>query len=127
MEQDEFGIEEVVGEDRAYTGSRFSEVRDAVFGQPYPGTLDGDGRMPTYAVTLRSVVQGLLKMPFGRSYVFRQAVARTVDSQADLRWGPDRKGFRRCCIRTESACPGCGKSPNPRSTPDTSHREAKHW
>ena len=95
MEPDEFGIEEVVAEDRTYIGSRFSQVRDAVWRQPYPGTLDGDGRMPTYAVTLRSVLHGLLKMPFGRAYVFRQAVARAVDSQADLRWGPDRLGFRR--------------------------------
>jgi hypothetical protein len=28
-------------------------------------------------------------------YPFRQAVARAVDSKADLRWGADRKGFRR--------------------------------
>jgi hypothetical protein len=27
--------------------------------------------------------------------LFRKATARTVDSHADLRWGPDRKGFRR--------------------------------
>jgi hypothetical protein len=27
--------------------------------------------------------------------VFRQATERAVDSAADLRWGPDRKGFRR--------------------------------
>ena len=95
MQADAYGIEAVVAEDRGYTGSRFAEVRDAVFGQPYPGTLDGNGRMPTYPVTLRSVLHGLLKIPFGRSYVFRQATARAVDSSADLRWGPDRLGFRR--------------------------------
>ena len=27
--------------------------------------------------------------------MFRQATERAVDSAADLRWGPDRKGFRR--------------------------------
>jgi hypothetical protein len=31
----------------------------------------------------------------GRPYFFRQAVARAVDSHADLRWGADGKGFRR--------------------------------
>src|SRR6185295_3642737 len=28
-------------------------------------------------------------------YFFLQAAQRTVDSQADLRWGPDRSGYRR--------------------------------
>jgi hypothetical protein len=88
MAPDAYGIEGVVAEDRAYAGSRFAEVHAAVWSQPYP-----DGRLPTYPVTLGSVVRGLL--PFGRAYVFRQAVARAVDSSADLRWGPDRQGFRR--------------------------------
>jgi hypothetical protein len=88
-----FGIEGVVGEDRAYGGSRFSEVRDAVFAHPYPEIWDGAGRMPTYDVTLASLLRGLL--PLGGPYPFRQAVARSVDSHADLRWGPDRRGFRR--------------------------------
>src|ERR1700730_6497706 len=64
MQPAEFGIEEVVAEDRDYAGSRFAEVRDAVWRAPYPGTLDADGRMPTYTVTLRNVSYGLLKMPF---------------------------------------------------------------
>ena len=34
-------------------------------------------------------------LPFGPPYAFRQATERAVDSAADLRWGPDRKGFRR--------------------------------
>src|SRR5713101_7192681 len=89
----DFGIEEVVDADRAYSGSRFREVREAVFGEPYPGIFDGNGRMPTNDVNLKSVLSGLL--PFGRNYKFRQAVARSVDSHADLRWGPDKRGFRR--------------------------------
>jgi hypothetical protein len=89
----EFGIEQVVDADRAYSGSRFREVRDAVFSDPYPGIWDGDGRMPTYQVTLKRVLSGLL--PFARNYFFQQAVARSVDSPADLRWGPDQRGFRR--------------------------------
>ncbi|HUI94898.1 MAG TPA: hypothetical protein VLX44_04030 [Xanthobacteraceae bacterium] len=39
------------------------------------------------------MLRGLL--PFGRHYLFRDATARTHDSGADLRWGPDRTGFRR--------------------------------
>ncbi len=93
MRPGEYGIEQTTDEDRAYTGSRFSEVRDAVFSHPYPGIWDGDGRLPTYDVTLRSLLRGILS--FGRRYLFRQAIARVVDSHADLRWGPDRKGFRR--------------------------------
>jgi hypothetical protein len=42
---------------------------------------------------LASVLRGIL--PFGKEYVFRQATERAVDSHADLRWGADRKGFRR--------------------------------
>src|SRR6266536_6330291 len=93
MRPGEYGIEQTTDEDRAYTGSRFSEVRDAVFSHPYPGIWDGDGRLPTYDVPLRSLLRGILS--FGRRYLFRQAIARVVDSHADLRWGPDRRGFRR--------------------------------
>jgi hypothetical protein len=90
-----FGTEQVTEEDRAYRGSRFSEVRDAVFANPYQKVWGGPGEppLPTYAVTLPSVVRGALAR--GLPYFFRQAVARAVDSRADLRWGADRKGFRR--------------------------------
>jgi hypothetical protein len=90
-----FGTEQVTDEDRAYRGSRFSEVRDAVFANPYQKVWGGAGEppWPTYSVTLSGVLHGIL--PFGSPYFFRQAVARAVDSRADLRWGTDRKGFRR--------------------------------
>jgi hypothetical protein len=81
--------------DRAYGGSRFSEVRDAIFANPYQkvwGSSDAP-LLPTYKVTLASVLRGVL--PFGKRYVFRQAIERTVDSHADLRWGENGKGFRR--------------------------------
>lgn len=65
-------------EDLAFTGSRFANVRDAVFANPYPRPFT---RFP---VTLWSVLRGLLP-----------AARRSVKSFADLRWGPDRKGFRR--------------------------------
>ncbi|HLZ26610.1 MAG TPA: hypothetical protein VKV73_04740 [Chloroflexota bacterium] len=95
MQPPAYGIEGIVDADRAYQGSRFAEVRDAVFSQPYPGTRAASGRMPTYPVMLGRMVHGLLQFPFGRFYAFRQATARAVDSHADLRWGPDGRGFRR--------------------------------
>jgi hypothetical protein len=95
MEPDYFGTEQFTEEDRAYKGSRFSEVRDALFANPYQKVWGGEGEppLPTYEITLLSVLRGIL--PFGRHYLFRQAVERTVDSHADLRWGADGKGFRR--------------------------------
>jgi len=92
MRPADYGIEAVDDTDRAYSGSRFREVRDAVFSEPYPGIWESDERMPMYQVTLKSLLTGVLS--FG-NYKFRQAVARAVDSHADLRWGPDRRGFRR--------------------------------
>jgi len=82
----DYGTEAFTEADRAYNGSRFAEVRDAIFANPYQ-------QMPTYEVTLGSVLKGVLS--FGKRYLFKQAVARTVDSHADLRWGTDGKGFRR--------------------------------
>ena len=86
------GIDEA---DRSYRGSRFSEVREAIFANPYQEVWGSNGAppLPTYKVTLSSVLRGLL--PFGKQYIFRQAIGRTVDSHADLRRGADGKGFRR--------------------------------
>jgi hypothetical protein len=44
-------------------------------------------------VTLSSVLVGVL--PFGKPHQFLAAARRTIDSHADLRWGPNRKGYRR--------------------------------
>src|SRR5271169_4782970 len=95
MEPGFFGTEEVTEEDRAYRGSRFSEVRDAIFANPYQKVWGNAGEppLPIYSVRLPSALRGIL--PLGSPYFFRQAVARAVDSRADLRWGTDRKGFRR--------------------------------
>ena len=95
MQPAEFGTQQVTDEDRGYQGSRFSEVRDALFANPYQRVWGGAGEppLPSYAVTLLGVLRGIL--PLGAPYFFRQAVARAVDSRADLRWGADRKGFRR--------------------------------
>ena len=90
-----FGTEQVTEEDRAYRGSRFSEVRDAVFANPYQRVWGAAGEppWPAYRVTLSSVLRGAVRS--GLPYFFRQAVMRAVDFGADLRWGPDDKGFRR--------------------------------
>ncbi|PYS47282.1 MAG: hypothetical protein DMG13_28305, partial [Acidobacteria bacterium] len=95
MEPEFFGIEGITDEDRAYQGSRFSEVRDAIFANPYQKVWGhaGEPPLPVYEVTVRSVLRGVL--PFGAPYLFRKATERAVDSHADLRWGPDRKGYRR--------------------------------
>jgi hypothetical protein len=95
MEIEYFGTEAVTEEDRSYAGSHFSEVRDALFANPYQKVWGGDGQpaLPVYKVTLASVLRGVLSS--GGRYYFRQATERAVDSHADLRWGPDGKGFRR--------------------------------
>jgi hypothetical protein len=90
-----FGPEHITDEDRAYNGSRFSEVQEALFANPYQRTWGAAGEppLPVHKVTLMNMLRGIL--PFGKHYLFRQATERAVDSKADLRWGPDRKGFRR--------------------------------
>jgi hypothetical protein len=95
MEQANFGIEQITQEDRAYNGSRFSDVREAIFANPYQKVWgrDGEPPLPHYHLTVANLLRGIL--PFGRHYLFGQASKRTVDSHADLRWGPNREGFRR--------------------------------
>jgi len=95
MSGDHLGTEHITDEDRAYAGSCFSEVRNALYANPYQQVWGARGEppLPCYKVTLRNVVRGIL--PLGRPHVFRQAAERVIDSKADLRWGPDRKGFRR--------------------------------
>jgi hypothetical protein len=91
----EFGIEQFTDEDQEYRGSRFRDVVDALFANPYQRVWGraGEPALPVYQVTFGSVVRGIL--PSGAPHLFRQATERAVDSAADLRWGPDRKGFRR--------------------------------
>ena len=83
----EFGDQQLTDEDRGYAGSRFKEVVDALFANPYQRVWGGQGEapLPVYKVSFGSLLSGRLF----------NASARTLDSRADLRWGADRKGFRR--------------------------------
>jgi hypothetical protein len=95
MAREPLGIEGLAPEDARFTGSRFSKVRDAIFANPYQRVWGEPGApgLPRYEVTLGSLLRGALS--FGQRYAFLQAARRVVDSNADLRWGPDGKGYRR--------------------------------
>jgi len=95
MNNDSFGAEAFTQSDSSYDGSCYADVRDAIFSNPYQRLWGSpeDSPLPTYKVTLSSVLRGILSL--GKRYIFQQATARAVDSHADLRWGPDGKGFRR--------------------------------
>jgi hypothetical protein len=95
MTQVETGFEQFSDEDRIYAGSRYRDVVDAVFANPYQQVWgrDGEPALPNDVVTIRSVFGSLLKRHWDKR--FEHASERALDSAADLRWGPDRKGFRR--------------------------------
>ncbi|MGE3509512.1 MAG: hypothetical protein AB7N65_11575 [Vicinamibacterales bacterium] len=87
------GPQEMTAEDRGYRGSRYAEVRSALYQNPYRGGASGQepGPLPLFRSTIRNAWRGL----FSGENKFRQASARSMDSRADLRWGPDGKGWRR--------------------------------
>ncbi len=89
------GSQGLTDEDRNYTGSRYADLKGALFQNPYQKVwgADGNAPFPVYNATIGQAYQGLL--PGGRADQLRAASARTVDSRADLRWGEDQKGFRR--------------------------------
>ena len=89
------GPQGMTKEDRAYRGSRYAEVREALYANPYREGRSGEvpGPLPLFKSTIRNAWSGAL--PFGGPDHFKQASARSIDSKADLRWGPDGKGFRR--------------------------------
>lgn len=95
MADSDVGSEQFNDEDRSYAGSRFRDVVDALFANPYQKVWGGENEppLPVQDVTVRSVFGGLLSL--GRPPRFQRASERTLDSGADLRWGPDRKGFAR--------------------------------
>jgi len=90
-----FGIEGLTPEDRTFAGSKFSDVRDAIFANPYQKVWGSPGEpaLERFPVTLGSVLRGLFAL--GKSWLFLDAARRSVASHADLRWGPNRRGYRR--------------------------------
>jgi hypothetical protein len=95
MSEGPYGIEGLADDDRKFVGSRFGEVHDAVFANPYQKVWGaaGEGPFARTPVTFGSIMGGLLRL--GMPWVLLSAAQRTLASQADLRWGPDRKGYRR--------------------------------
>jgi len=91
----DFGIEAFTDDDGGYRGSTFREVVDAINANPYQRVWgrENEPPLPVYEVTLHNLLRGILTP--GSPGLFRKATERAVDSQAGLRWGPDRKGFRR--------------------------------
>ena len=89
------GPQGMTDEDRAYQGSRYAEVREALYANPYRGGKSGEmaGPLPMFRSTIGNAWSGAL--PGGHADLLKLATARSVDSRADLRWGPDGKGFRR--------------------------------
>ncbi len=89
------GPEGVTPSDRLAAGSRFSEVRAALFANAYYLTWGGprESPLPTYEVSLGRALRGILSSL--KRWRFLQAAQRTLESQADLRWGTDGRGFRR--------------------------------
>jgi hypothetical protein len=89
------GMQGLTAEDCAYTGSTYSDVRKALEENAYYRTWGAPDEppLPTFEVTLRRALGGLFQ--FGRNWMFQNAAQRIVKSQADMRWGRDRRGYRR--------------------------------
>ncbi len=98
-----FGRQDLTQEDTDAQGSHFSDVKAAIFANPYQlvwGAANAPP-LPHYKTTTKSVYAGSL--PGGLPPQFKLASIRTLDSTADLRWGEDRKGFRRL-VRPNGVC-----------------------
>ncbi len=91
----ETGSEQFNDEDRAYSGSRFQDVVAALFANPYQQVWgrQGEPPLPVREQTIKTVFGGMFSGL--RPSRFERASERTLDSAADLRWGPDGKGFPR--------------------------------
>lgn len=90
-----YGPQGVTEADQRYAGSRFADLRAAIFANSYYLTwgTPGDPGLPTYEVTLGRTLRGLVRR--GEPWHFLRASRRAIASRADLRWGPDGRGFRR--------------------------------
>src|ERR1051325_3457462 len=117
----DLGIPQFTDEDAAYQGSRFRDVVDALFANPYQHVWGraGEPPLPVYDVTFATVA----------SQHFRDAAVRTVDSGADLRWGPGRtaRASAGLFIPAGFVSSDSGRSLPTRNTRVTSRRGARHW
>src|SRR5205085_549893 len=92
------GKQEITSDDLKL--SSFTEIRDALFNPDRNGQYyrtwrgPGEPALPFYKQTLTSITRGLI-VRFWRDFALLSAAKRTLRSHADLRWGPDGKGFRR--------------------------------
>jgi len=105
MGANDFGIEELVPEDSDYRGSRFSDVRDAIFANPYQPVWGAEDAppLPYGPANFWDLIRGV-----GTSrFLLKLASVRTLASRGDLRWGPDRKGFLRIIHRYGVCLTGC--------------------
>lgn len=95
MSGGDFGIEGLARDDEQFNGSRYDEVRKAVFANPYQPVWGAKDAKPfeRSPVTYGGAFRGIL--PFGKPWLLFSAAKRTLESHADLRWGSDRQGFRR--------------------------------
>ena len=77
-----------------YGGSRFSEVRDAIFANPYQKVWGGANEppLPVEKVTPWTALKGILHPS---RFPFFLASKDRIDSADDLFWGSDGKGRRR--------------------------------
>ncbi len=99
IEEEKFplGDQGLTGDD--LTPSSYDEIKDALFNPKVNGQyysvwgVAGQNALPIYKVTVASLTKGLWR--FWTEFPMLKAARRTVRSQADLRWGRDRKGFRR--------------------------------
>src|SRR5437870_5349523 len=95
FESDYTGMQQLTAEDCQYVGSRFSEVRKALFDNAYYLVWGGadEPPLPVYEVTLRRALSGICQ--FRQGWQFQNAARRILASPADMRWGHERRGYRR--------------------------------
>jgi hypothetical protein len=87
--------------------STYDEITDALFnpktnGQYYAKWGEpGQKPLPIYRVTVALLARGLFRA--GKDFAMLSAARRTLKSRADLRWGPDKKGWHRI-VHTMGVC-----------------------
>ncbi len=82
--------------DRQYTGTSFNDLKAAVFDEPYYGKAWGESgaaHLPDYPTNFAILARGFFSL--SKRHFLASAAQRTITSQADLRWGPNRRGVQR--------------------------------